>query len=46
MGFAKFMIYKSIYNNPFKVFMDRDQEGVVDFVSDGRVIDCFGKIFI
>jgi hypothetical protein len=46
MGFAKFMIYKGIYNNPFKVFMDREQEGVVDFASDGRVIDHFGRFFI
>jgi hypothetical protein len=37
MKFVKFMIDKSIYNNPFKIFMDRDQEGVVDLASDGRV---------
>jgi len=46
MKFAKFMINKSIYYNPFNVFIDREQEGVVDFVGDGRATDEFGKFFI
>ena len=37
--FAKFMIDKGIYNNPFKVFMDREHVGVVDFGGDGRDIE-------
>jgi hypothetical protein len=40
------MTYKGIYNNPFKVLMGREQEGVVDFASDGRVIDHLGRFFI
>jgi hypothetical protein len=39
MKFAKFMIDKSIYNNPFKIFIDREQKGLVGFVGDGTDTD-------
>ena len=46
MKFAKFMIYITVYNNPFKGFMDRAQDGVVYFASDGKVIDRFRRFLI
>ena len=33
------MTDKNIYNNLFKIFIDREQEGVAGFVGDGRDID-------